>query len=178
MKGQQQVNKAIDSISGKTEKAQEDYQKMAGKILKQGSFPKDALGLSDGMVEGIYGQAYRLYNTGKYEDAAQLFKLLLLINSTDSKYSMGLAACFHMSKEYSSAIEVYAICAVIDSNSPLPHYHSADCYIQMKDRVSAVIALEMAIKRAMGKTEYKTLEDRAKMMIDRLKKELFEDKNK
>jgi type III secretion system low calcium response chaperone LcrH/SycD len=177
MKGQQQVNKAIDSISEKTEKSNEEYQKMAGKILKQGSYPKDALGLSDGMVEGIYGQAYRLYNTGKYEDAAQLFKLLILIDSTESKYSMGLAACFHMNKDYSSAIEVYALCGVIDSGSPLPHYHSADCYIQMKDKVSAVIALEMAIKRAVGKPEYKTLEDRAKMMVERLKKELFETKS-
>ncbi len=41
-----------------------------------------------------------------------------------------------------------------------PITHSADCYIQMKDKVSAIIALEMAIKRAHGKPEFKTLEDR------------------
>lgn len=176
MKGQEHANKAIDSISKKTQKTEKDFEAASEKLIKQGVFPKDTFGLSDGMVEGIYGQAYRLYNTGKYEDAGQLFKLLMLIDGTESKYSMGLAACFHMNKQFKTATELYAICGIIDGQSPLPHYHSADCYIQMKDKLSAVISLEMAIKRAVGKPEYKTLEDRAKMMVERLKKELSENK--
>jgi type III secretion system low calcium response chaperone LcrH/SycD len=173
MKGEQhQVKKAAEEIGATlgTEKA-EEVQNIANRVVEQGVMPKDALGLSDAMVEGIYGQAFRLYNTGKYRDASQLFRLLIMLNSTESKYAMGLAACFHMLKEYKNAVSTYAICGVIDPENPIPHYHASDCYIQMGDPASAVIALEMAIKRAGEKQEYQTLKDRAKMTIETLKKE-------
>ncbi|NGX43339.1 MAG: hypothetical protein K940chlam7_01634, partial [Chlamydiae bacterium] len=55
--------------------------------------------------------------------------------------------------------------------SPIPHYHASDCYIQMKDPISAIISLEMAVKRSGNKPEYKTLKDRAMMTIESLKEE-------
>jgi type III secretion system low calcium response chaperone LcrH/SycD len=85
---------------------------------------------------------------------------------------MGLAACFHMMKEYKNAVSTYAICGVIDPDNPIPHYHASDCYIHMNDPVSALIALEMAIKRAGDKPEYQMLKDRALLSIESLKKEI------
>src|ERR1700733_3616408 len=90
-----------------------DFQKLSRDALAQNMIPKRIMGLSDAMVEGIYGQAYRLYNTGKYKDASQLFRLLIMLNSTEGKYAMGLGACFHMLKEYKNAISTYSICGVI-----------------------------------------------------------------
>jgi len=100
------------------------------------------------MVEGIYGQAYRLYQTGRYNDASQLFRLLIMINSTDPKFTLGLGACMHMLKDYKAAAGIYALCAVIDPDNPLPHYHASDCFLQMNDKPSALIALELAVKKA------------------------------
>ena len=174
MKGEQhQIKKATEEIGERIgkEKAQE-FQKVAEKSITKALTPKDAMGLSDAMVEGIYGQAYRLYNTGKYRDASQLFRLLIMLNSIEPKYAMGLAACFHMLKEYKSAVDSYAIVGVIDPDSPVPFYHASDCYIQMGDPISALIALEMALKRAGDKPEYRTLKDRATMTIESLKKEV------
>ncbi len=174
MKGEQhQVKKAVEEIGATVgkEKAQE-LQNVAAKVVQQGMMPKDMMGLSDAMVEGIYGQAYRLYNTGKYRDASQLFRLLIMLNSTEPKYAMGLAACFHMLKEYKNAVSTYAICGVIDPENPIPHYHASDCYIHLEDPASALIALQMAVQRAGEKLEYQTLKDRAKMTIESLKKDL------
>ena len=174
MKGEQhQIKKATEDLGAtlSKEKAQ-DFQNVAAKAVQQGMMPKDMMGLSDAMVEGIYGQAYRLYNTGKYKDASQLFRLLIMLNSTESKYAMGLAACFHMMKDYKNAISTYAICGVIAPDDPIPHYHASDCYIHLKDPGSALIALEMAIKRAGDKAEFQLLKDRALMTIESLKKEL------
>ncbi len=158
----------------KKDSVKANFSKSAQKIIQKGMQPKDMIGLSDQMVEGIYGQAYRLYQTGRYDDASQLFRLLIMINSNESKYLLGLAACFHMLKEYKSALETYAICAVIDSMSPVPHYHSSDCYLQKGDKISAVISLELAVQRSEGKPEYQNLKDRAKLTIESLKKEIYQ----
>jgi type III secretion system low calcium response chaperone LcrH/SycD len=172
MKGdQQQIKKATEELGAVLGKERaKELQTVADKIVKQGVMPKDAMGLSDAMVEGIYGQAYRLYNTGKYKDASQLFRLLIMLNSSEPKYAMGLAACFHMLKDYKNAISTYAICGVIDPENPIPHYHASDCYIHLNDPASAAIALELAVKRAGDKPEYQVIKDRAALMIESLKK--------
>lgn len=174
MKGDQkeEVKKAIEKMGLNFGGEQgKDMEKLSKTALYEQLLPKNAMGLSDAMVEGLYSQAYRLYNTGKYKDASQLFRLLIMIDSTEAKYTMGLAACFHMLKEYESAVSTYALCALIDPDSPIPFYHSSDCYIQMKDFVSAIISLEMAVKRAAGKPEFQSLQDRALMTIESLKKD-------
>lgn len=174
MKGEEeQVKKSIEKIGVDLKQdAQEKLHKLTGKTFKQGMTPKDTLGLSDAMVEGIYGQAYRLYNTGKYKDASQLFRVLVMLNPLEPKYTIGLGACFHMMKDYKSAIDTYTLATVMDTESPIPFYHISDCYTQINDNVSAAVALEMAIKRAGDKPEYKKLKDRALLTLESLKKEI------
>jgi len=175
MKGEQErVNKESEKIAKDVSNgAEKSYEEMAANIVKQGMLPKDALGINDQMLEGIYGQAYRLYNTGKYRESAELFRLLILINSMEPKYAMGLAACFHMLKEYKSAVDSYTLCSILDPENPLPQYHASDCYIQMEDKLSAIVALRLAIKRAEENPEFRTLVDRAKLTIEGLKKEVI-----
>lgn len=175
MQGDQkeQVRKAVEQLgAGLTKEHGKGVEKLSRDAIMQQFLPKNVLGLSDSMVEGIYSQAYRLYNTGKYKDASQLFRLLIMIDGTEAKFIMGLAACFHMMKEYQSAISTYALCGIIDPDSPIPHYHASDCYIQMKDYISAIISLEMAIKRAGQKPEFQSLKDRALLTVESLKKEV------
>lgn len=149
-----------------------EIQDVSEKILRQGATPADALGFNDQMIEGIYGQAYRLYNTGKYRDASQLFRLLIMLNPMEQKYVLGMAACFHMSKEYRNAAELYTMCGMLDPNSPIPHYHASDCYLQMGDKPSTLISLEMAVKRSGNKEEFQQLKDRATLTIESLRNEL------
>lgn len=180
MKSEQfQLKKAVEDIGTgvNTTKAGET-QGVLKKVVEKASSPKDAMGLSDAMVEGIYGQAYRLYNTGKYRDASQLFRLLIMLNTTEPKYTMGLAACFHMLKEYKAAADVYALVTVIDAKSPIPFYHASDCFIQMGDTPSAIIALKMAVERAGDNQAFKTLKDRALLTIESLQKQMDRSKNK
>lgn len=174
MKGEQkeQIKKAVSQLGGDlSSKYGKDVNKLSRETLLEQMLPKNILGLSDAMLEGLYSQAYRLYNTGKYNDASQLFRMLVMMDSTEAKYALGLAACFHMMKEYQSAISTYALVGIMDPDSPIPHYHASDCYIQMKDFVSAIISLEMAVKRAGDKPEFQALKDRSLMSIESLKKQ-------
>ncbi|MBS4168140.1 SycD/LcrH family type III secretion system chaperone [Parachlamydia sp. AcF125] len=174
MKGEQsQMKKATAQVGAELKEEKIKEVKVAPENgVKRGLAPKDLMGMNDASVEGIYGQAYHLYNTGKYKDASHLFRLLIMLNGTESKYSMGLAASYHMLKAYESAVQVYAICALLDPENPIPHYHSSDCYIQMGDKVSAMIALKMALERAGNKPQYAPLKDRTTLTIKSLQKEI------
>lgn len=182
MKGDPQRVKKASEAMGETMGAMGDMgaqisekmQEMTKSGLQQGQIPKDLLGINEAMMEGIYGQAYRLYNTGKYRDACQLFRLLIMLNASESKYTMGLAACFHMLKEFRNAVGTYSICGMLDPENPIPHFHASDCYIQMGDMMAALIALEMAVKRSGNKQEYATLKDRALLTMESLRKEIAE----
>lgn len=170
---QQQIKTAAREVGAKVK---ETTTGNVGKVVQQATkgkkTAKDVLGLTDAMVEGIYGQAYRLYNTGKYKDACQIFRLLLMLNATEVKFAMGLSACFHMMKDYEAAIGAYTLVSTIDANNPLPFYHSSDCYAKIGDPVGAAVSLEMAIKRAGTKPEYRTIRDRAKLTLEALRKEI------
>lgn len=172
MKGEQnQIKKATEEMAKNV--GTESVDKLAKKATKMGIFPKDLLGMSDSMVEGMYAQAYRLYNSGKYKEACELFRMLIMINALEPKYLLGFGACHHMLKEYKSAVDSYMVCSMLEPHSPVPHYHASDCYIQMGDPVSAIIELEMSVKRAGERPEFKTLKDRAALTIESLKKELL-----
>lgn len=176
-RGREDIKKAVAEMSEGMEAAEaKKLEEFASKIVGEGVPPRDAMGLNDQMIEGIYAQAYRLYNTGKYKEASQLFRLLIMLNGAEPKYSMGLAACFHMAKDYQTAVQVYTTCGLIDPTNPIPHYHASDCYLQLGDRVSAMISLQMAVKRSGDKQEYSQLKDRALMTIESLKEEIAKPK--
>lgn len=144
---------------------------IVNKLGKEGMTPKDAMGLKPNVMEGIYAQAYRLYNTGKYVEAVHIFRILILMNPMEPKYLLGLAACFHMLKEYKNAIQTYTMCSMMDTTSPIPHYHSSDCFIQMKDYLSAMVCLQMTIDIAGEKPEFAKIKERAQLSLDSLRQQ-------
>ena len=93
---------------------------LVSKMTKQGTSPKDAMGVNSTYLENIYSQAYRLYNTGKYSEATHLFRLLILLNAMEPKYTLGLAACSHMLKDYNTAIQLYTLSSTLDPQNPIP----------------------------------------------------------
>jgi len=170
---EREIQKAVGELGKKLGPDSEgSLKEVIDSMTHGGRTPKDLLGLNDQAIEGIYGQAYRLYNTGKYKEASQLFRLLIMLNGTESKYMMGFAACFHMLKEYATAVEVYLVCEMLDPKNPIPHYHASDCYIEMGDKLSAIVALEMTVARCGEKGEYAQMKDRALMTIASLKSQM------
>lgn len=169
---QELIKTTIESVAqGKSEEAKKALYDVSLEVFEKGKIPQEAMGLSGEMVEVIYSHAYRLYNTGRYNEAGQLFRLLIVLNPSESKYTLGLAACQHMMKEYRNAATTYALCSMIDPDSPIPFYHASDCYVKLNDKDSAIAALEVTVARSEGNPKYDQLRDRALLNIEALKQE-------
>ncbi len=147
-------------------------------VFEKGMLPKDAMGLSDSMVEGIYGHAYRLYNSGQYREASQLFRLLVMLNATEPKYVLGLAACYHLLGEYDNALMTYSVVEVLNPEDPMPCYHASDCYANLGLMDLAFDHLEYAREKCGNLPEYAILKDRIKLTVKNMKEVGKGDANK
>ena len=167
------INTAVEKL-GETQSVEmkDSLKGLLSNIFEKGMLPKDAMGMSSNMVEGIYSHAYRLYNTGKYKEASILFRLLILLDPTSPKYPLGLAACFHMVKEYINAASTYMLVSMVDPVSPIPYYHASDCYINLKEVGAAALALEMAIKLSGNLPQYSLIKERSTFTLAGLQEEL------
>ncbi len=155
--------------------AKETITALLTEAMNKGIMPKHALHLGDETMEAIYGQAYNLYNQGRYKEASYIFRLLMLLDYMTPKYILGLAASLHRMKEYTTAANVYLLCGTLDSGNPLPHYHAADCYMQLNLPVMAVFTLNLAIAAAGTQPQYAIIKERATLMRDTLDKQLKEE---
>ena len=175
MKGEeQQVKQEIDQISEKVGREELDkFNKILDNITTKKMPPKEALGIGDDKIENVYAHAYQLYNSGKYTEAGYLFRLLMVLEPTEVKHYIGLAATMHMQKEFENAVRVYAIAGIVDPDNPIPYFHASDCYIQMRDKASAIIMLDMAVQKSKNKPEFQILKDRALLTIEGLKRDLL-----
>lgn len=138
------------------------------KVLQEGKSPREAMGLSEPMMEGIYGYGYRLYNTGKYLQAIQLFRLLVMLDPTSTKYLFGLAAAYHMNKDWLTAGMCYSLTSLIDPKSPLPFFHASDCYYRIQDLNMAKQCLESCLRACQGHPENEIIQQRAQFMLQQL----------
>lgn len=171
----QAIKEASDQLGDHLKSEKNNQMKvLSDKALKNGISIKLLAGISDEKEESIYSQAYLLYNTGRYRDAIEIFRVLIMLNSTEPKYMMGLAACFHMLKAYESAISTYTLVSFLDPDNPVPFFHSSDCALQMNDKLAAIVSLQMAINKAENKPEFKTLKERAEITLQGLKKDMKE----
>jgi type III secretion system low calcium response chaperone LcrH/SycD len=148
---------------------------LLSEAANKGVMPKHALKLGDDTMEAIYGQAYNLYNQGRYKEASYIFRLLMLLDYMTPKYILGLAACLHRMKDYKNAANIYLLCGTIDVTNPLPHYHAADCYMQLEVPSLALFSLGLAITTAGDQPQFAALKERASLMKEALQKKIKEE---
>ena len=143
-------------------------------VLKKGIMPKTALKIGDDTMEAIYTQAYNLYNQGRYKESSYIFRLLMLLDFTTPKYILGIAACLHRTKDYINASNLYLLCGCLDPKNPMPHYHSADCYLQLEAPEFAILSLQMAINAAGDQPQYAVVKERAQLLKTGLEAQIQE----
>lgn len=164
------VEKQGNDISDKDKKK---LREVLIQVFEKGTSLKEAVGCSDALIETMYNQGYQFYKIGKYADAVKIFMMLHLLNGKDPRFSMGVAACHHMQKDYVKAIGYYLANAILDSTTPFSLYHACDCFLQLGDKVSAYVMLKVMQDRLKeNRQDYMAIKERSEIMMASLLKDL------
>ena len=140
--------------------------------VRSGKTFKEALQLSDGLIEQLYSLAYNLYTQGRYPDSITVFKLLVFLDPMSFRYQFGLAACMQLIEEYMEAVRYYSLAALIEKDNPLPEYYGGECLLRLKKKGLALQAFQVAILKAKGKPEYQKIAQRAEMLRDAISEDV------
>lgn len=170
------LNRVTSAVGGAQDAAATQIKEtltMIFEALKRGVMPKKALGMSEDTVEALYTQAYTLYNQGKYNDAAYIFVVLMMLDPTVPKHVIGCAACFHRMGKYEKAAQLYILCSALDAPNPLPYFHAADCYIKLKALPVADMCLKNAIERCGKEQQHALVRERAELMLKAVDDEII-----
>lgn len=115
------------------------------------------LGLSDNTLAECYRLGLLLLGDKKYEEALDVFLFLVLLDSTQYDFWIGLGMMQQLCHRYEMAIDAYEVAAICDLLSPVPYFYLAKCLFAIHDRESSLEALNLAIETAGDQEEYHEL---------------------
>lgn len=147
---------------------QELYQYML-KEHGKGKELKEVLEVPPQQLENAYAVAYSAYQQGRYEEAASVFRYLLVFDKECYKYLLGLAASLHKLEQWAEAAGAYQMAAMKNPADPVPFFHAADCFVHLGEVTVADYSLAQVIKIAEADPKYKELAERADLIRQGLK---------
>jgi type III secretion system low calcium response chaperone LcrH/SycD len=163
------VNKAGHHLSKEEKK---EHAKLLLQIFEKGMSPKQAMKISDEEMAQIYSFAYHHFNSGKYSDAREMFKLMLMLDPLNIDFATSLGICHHRLKNFDLALPCYMLAAFLDIKNPVCYFYAYDCYVNLKDELSAAIMLGNVIARAGNEAVYAHIKNDAQARLDPLLKKL------
>jgi len=148
----------------KTEDAQKLSAYLVKRIVVEGALPRDALNISDEIMNTFYAQGYALYNGAKFDEAEVVFRLLKMLNPIEERYLFALAAAQHKNKKYQEAIVNYLVSATLNLDNALSLYHTVDCCLKRSDPESALVFISMIKKIYSSQNKWKDLIEKVVLM--------------
>ena len=131
---------------------------------------RDFTELTPESMEVFYMVAFNHYNSGKYEDAANVFRLLCTLDHFETKYWKGLAASRENMKDYEGALQAYGYLTLMDVRDPYPSFHGSKCLLALGRTEDAESALRAAIFNSQEKAEFADMHQQAVDLIEVIEK--------
>lgn len=115
--------------------------------IENGATVKDVYGVSNETIQDIYKLAYDFYQHGKLDNAESLFRFLCVYDFYNPEYAMGLAAVYQLKKNYSKAIEFYALAYSLSKEDYRPMFYAGQCNMMLRQGVQARKCFEIVGSR-------------------------------
>ena len=138
-------------------------------VYEKGLVPKEIFDIPDSVVEELYLLANLLYQNGKYPEAGEIFRHLVLVEPRSYLYAIGFAACIEELKEYALAIKAYTLASLNQPQNPLPLYRAAECAHKLKDEEVAKGFFQQVVQVAGNQKQYSEMKERALLTLKKLK---------
>jgi len=169
------IKSAVSKLGSKLSKEEKsEHAKLLVNIFEKGMTPKEAMKISDQEMAQIYSYAYHQFSGGKYEEARELFKMLLTLEPQNSNFATALGVCHHRLKAYEYALYCYMLSSVLAPTDPVPLFYAYDCFMNTNDEVSAGVILCSVIARAGDQPQYAQIKADAQLRLEPLQKKIVE----
>jgi len=113
---------------------------MSGATLKQ------IQGVPDSVMESIYAHAYKYYQMGHLDNAETFFRFLVLYDTYNPEYLIGLGATLQQKKQYQNAIDAYKSVRILTKEDYRPLLHIGQCHLFLKNKELARESFTSLIK--------------------------------
>jgi len=141
--------------------------------------------LSKEQIVQIYTFAMKELKAGHFNNACELFKILVTLMPDELSFYIGLGVCHQRMKRYDEAICVFITASVRDETNPIALYYAYDCLMKKGNVIGAQAILNEVIRISKGQPIYKHIEEKSKLLlasvekdVEALKKQIEEDLKK
>ena len=102
-----------------------------------------------------YEEAMSFYNNGLFQKSLKLLMELTLEKPTIWQFWFTLAKTLQNLNDYKKAITCFNIALVLDAKNANAHFHLAECFLSISEKIHA----KKALKKALEFTENDLLKD-------------------
>lgn len=95
-------------------------------------------------LEKLYQAAKSLYDNSRFQESADAFNFLTILNPQNVAFWLGLANSEYQRKNYKEALVAYALVCQLDPDDYVCHIFSCRCYEALGDIKNAINSLELA----------------------------------
>lgn len=107
------------------------------------------MSVREDLVEEFYAYGFAHYQTGNWNEAADVFRVLCTRRPMEARFWIGLSATLQEAENYQDALHGWAMAALLEDRDPFPHFHAAECYLSMQNCKEAAKALKEAEQRTL-----------------------------
>jgi type III secretion system low calcium response chaperone LcrH/SycD len=162
-----EINPVLEALPFQNEA---EWKETLEKFTANGRTFRDFTQLTPDSMEVIYTVAFNLYNSGKYEDAEKVFRLLCMLDHFERKYWKGLGASREALSKHELALQVYGYLGVTDIHDPYAPFQAAKCLTALGKVADAESALRAAVFNSANKPEFTELHAQAKGLLELVEK--------
>lgn len=147
MANKNMLNLLNDEEDFKSDEQLDAYAESLLDAIQNGATLKDIYAVPNGTMQDVYKLAYDFYRHGKLDDAESLFRFLCIYDFYNPEYAMGLAAVNQLKKNYSKAIEFYALAYSLSNDDFRPMFYAGQCNLMLRQGSLARKCFDIVISR-------------------------------
>ncbi len=136
--------------------------------LSAGKTLQAMAGISDTTMEKLYHAAKQLYEQQRFQEAADAFGFLTMLNGEKYAFWFSLGNSEYSLKNYQGALFAYAFACRTNPDDHLCHIFSCRCYEELNDLDNAKNALELALYVIGDNPDQQELKGELELQIEQL----------
>lgn len=113
---------------------EEDLLKQAlYELLHKGKTVKDIIGADAEQMEALYSIGYSQFKMQNFDMAKNFFQFLAMVDHTNPKYTLAIAACFRMEEQYEQAIVLYHMIMQAHPKYVDAYINICECFFKIEE---------------------------------------------